>query len=140
MIPKFLTFITLVLLSGCFPIQTSYGLFGNKESKKLFQEAQKHQMAGNLDSALFYFNKADEAAPNTPVILHERGILKAQKRLYTGAIEDMNRSISLVSSIRRKKAWINNRALTYMSMGDIDNACKDWHLIRNDYYIKKYCN
>jgi tetratricopeptide (TPR) repeat protein len=139
MINKTLVAFTIILLSSCFLGQKSSDLFKNKESENLFIKAQEHQIEGNLDSALFYFNKADKEAPNTPVILHERGLIKSNMKLYTEAISDINKSIELVTSEKKKEVWINNRALVYMDMGDMDNACKDWAEIGSTSYLKKYC-
>lgn len=94
---------------------------------------------GELDSALVYYDKADKSAPNTPVILHARGLLKAKKELYDAAIEDINKSIELTTDERDREVRINNRALTFMEIGDMDRACVDWEMINNTSYIEKYC-
>lgn len=86
-------------------------LFQNEESQALFQKAQDFQFEGRLDSALFYFNQADIAAPHTPVILHERGLLKSSMGDYDGALEDIDRSINMAPNAQQLEYWQRNREI-----------------------------
>jgi tetratricopeptide (TPR) repeat protein len=119
----------------------SSDLFQNKDSEQFYKQAQSYQYKGNLDSALICFDKADKSAPNTAVILHERGLLKSSMKKYDDAFIDLNKSIEFTTDQRQKEIRISNRALTYMEMGNMTEACKDW---KNSgkwgkSYIEKYC-
>ena len=115
----------------------------NKKAISYFQIAQKFEENGKLDSALMYFNKADSIAPNTPIILHERGLLKSSLELFKEAIKDIDKSIELTKDEKQKLVFTENRGLTYLDMGEKDKACADFKAIGNfgngKKYIEKYC-
>lgn len=131
----------LTLAQSCRVTHKSSDLFQNKESEQFYKQAQSYQFKGNLDSALICFDKADKSAPNTAVILHERGLLKSSMKMYDSALIDLNQSIELTTDQRQKEIRISNRALTYMKMGNMTEACNDsknsgkW----GKGYIEKYC-
>jgi len=116
-------------------------LFKSKESGLLYNQAIIFQNNGELDSALLYLNKADIASPNTAIILHERGLVKYMLEKYDEAIVDVNKSIELTTNQKGKEIRISNRALIYMKMGKMKEACNDWKHSgkRGKSYIKKYC-
>jgi len=130
-----------ITIQSCHFISRSSDLFYNKESEELFKQAQAYQNKGKLDSALIYFDKADRTAPNTAIILHGRGLLKSNMRNYDEAILDLNKSIDLTTDLRKKEIRISNRALTYMEMGNMTEACNDWKKSGKwgKSYIKEYC-
>lgn len=131
----------LIVIQSCDITYKSSELFQDKESEELFKQAQSYQNKGQLDSALVYFDKADSLAPNTALILHERGLLKSNIGKYDDALCDINKSIELTTDQRHKEIRISNRALIHMEMGNMTEACDDW---RNSgkwgkSYIEKYC-
>lgn len=131
----------LAALHGCRVSYHSYELFQNATSEGLYRRAQAFQYNGQLDSALVYFDKADKAAPNTALILHERGLLKSNMTKYNEALIDLNKSIELTTDQELKESRISNRALTYLAMGKIKEACNDWsHSGKSGRgYMEKYC-
>jgi tetratricopeptide (TPR) repeat protein len=131
----------LATVQSCRVTYKSSELFQNKESEELFKQAQAFQFKGQLDSAIVYFDKADNSAPYTALILHERGLLKSNMKKYDEALIDLDKSIELTTDQRQKEIRISNRALTYLEMGKMTEACNDW---RNSgkwgkSYIEKYC-
>lgn len=131
----------LTIVQSCRITYKSSDLFQNKESEQFYKDAQSYHRKGNLDSALIYLDKADKAAPNTAVILHERGLLKSNMKKYDDALIDLNKSIELTTDQRQREIRVSNRALTYMEMGNMTEACNDW---KNSgkwgkSYIVKYC-
>lgn len=128
-------------LLGCGTTYQSSDLFQNIESEQFFKTAQNFQIKGNFDSALFYYDKADKSAPNTAVILHERGLLKSNRKMYDDALIDLNQSIELTSDPQQKEIRISNRALTYFEMGNQSEACNDWKNAGKwgKSYVKEYC-
>ncbi len=131
----------LTIVQSCRITYKSSDLFQNKESEQFYKQAQSYQYKGKLDSALICFNKANKSAPNTAVILHARGLLKSSMKKYDDALIDLNRSIKLTTDQRQKEIRISNRALTYMEMGNMTEACNDW---KNSgkwgkSYMEKYC-
>jgi tetratricopeptide (TPR) repeat protein len=142
--PLLLTILTLFLLVGsqaCLMRSKSSDLFYNESSELLFRKAQAFQYKGKLDSALYYYDKADATAPNTPIILHERGLLKSNMKNYEESLIDLNKSIDLTIDQRHKEIRISNRALTYFEMNKMKEACNDWHNSGKwgKGYIDKYC-
>jgi len=133
--------ITLIFIGGCIMIHKSSDSFKNNESKSYYKLAQDYQFKGKLDSALIYYDKADQASADTPIILHERGLLKSSMKKYEEALVDLNKSIELTTDQKIKEVRISNRALTYLEMNRIEDACKDW---KNSgkwgkCYVEKYC-
>lgn len=129
------------IVQSCWITYQRFDTFPNKESKELYKQAQLYQSKGNLDSALICFNKADKSAPNTPLILHERGLLKSDMENFEDALVDIDKSIELTTKQRDREIRILNRALTYMEMGNMTAACNDW---KNSgkwgkSYIEEYC-
>lgn len=113
----------LTIVQSCRITYKSSDLFQNKESEQFYKDAQSYQRKGNLDSALICL---DNAAPNTAVILHERGLLKSYMKKYDDALIDLNKSIELTTDQRHREIRVSNRALTYMKMGNMTEACNDW--------------
>lgn len=85
------------IVQSCWITYQRFDTFPNKESKELYKQAQLYQSKGNLDSALIFFNKADKSAPNTPLILHERGLLKSDMENFEDALVDIDKSIELTT-------------------------------------------
>lgn len=139
---KTILFLTvLFIIQGCRIIYKNSELFTNQESEELYNQAKDYQFKGQLDSAIVYFDKADNSAPNTAIILHERGLLKSSMKKYDEALLDINKSIELTTDQNQKEIRILNRALTYLEMGNMTDACEDW---KNSgkwgkSYIEKYC-
>ena len=129
------------IFQSCGVTYKSSDLFQNKESEKFYIQAQGFRYNGQLDSALFYFDKADKSAPLTAIILHERGLLKSNMKKYNEALSDLNQSIELTKDQKQKEIRYANRALTYMEMGNMAEACKDWQNsgATGKSYIDKYC-
>lgn len=131
----------LTIVKGCRITNKSADLLQNKEPEQFYKQARLYQYKGNLDSALICFDKANKSAPNNAIILHERGLLKSNMKKYDDALIDLNKSIELTTDQQQKEIRISNRALTYMEMGNMTEACNDW---KNSgkwgkSYIKKYC-
>ena len=127
----------------------------NKDAYHFYKLAYKQENKGSLDSALYYFNKADQADPDNPKILHARGLAKYKisyvKRHdpkyfntninYEDAITDLNKAIELETNSKLlHKSYYPNRALVFLEMGEMDNACSDWKIADERYYLRKYCN
>ena len=131
----------LFLLVGCRVRYKSSDLFKNKDSELFYKKAQDLQIKGQLDSALVYFDKANQIAPNTAVILHERGLIKSNMKKYKEAIVDLSKSIELTTEQRQKEIRISNRGLTYMQMNMMVEACKDWEDSGKwgKIYLEEYC-
>lgn len=131
----------LTIVQSCRITYKSSDLFQNNESEQFYKDAQSYQYKGNLDSALICLDQADKAAPNTAVILHERGLIKSNMKKYDDALIDLNKSIELTTDQRLREIRVSNRALTYMEMGNMTEACNDW---KNSgkwgkSYIGEYC-
>ena len=141
LVKKTALLLMILAFMQCCKIDKTSELFYNKESELYFRQAQDYENKGLLDSALVYFDKADQSAPNTAIILHERGILKSHMGKYEDALVDLDKSIELTTDQRHKEARFCNRALIYMEMGEMAEACNDWgksgKLGKN--YMKKYC-
>ena len=131
----------VLVFMQCCKIHKASDLFYNEESKSYFRQAHDYRYKGLLDSALVYFDKADQSAPNTAIILHERGLLKSNMEKYEDALVDLDKSIELTTDQRNKEIRFCNRALTYMKMGKMTEACNDWGKSGEfgKYYIEKYC-
>lgn len=130
-----------VLLQSCSIIRKRSTPFGQEEALTFFRQAQACQIKGRLDSSLYYFNKADSCLPNHAIILHERGLLKSNMRLYKEALIDLDTSIALTNEVYHREVRISNRALVYMEMGDMNAACQDWKNCGKfgKSYLKQYC-
>jgi len=133
--------IQILLFNSCRVKHSSNELFNNEISTKYFQKAQDLIIANKRDSALIYFNKADSIAPNTAIILHERGLLKSHLTSFEDALVDINKSIELTTDEKQKQIRIANRGNIYMEMGNKDKACEDWHNAGKwgKSSIKKFC-
>lgn len=140
---KFNLFIAaiILLLTSCITHYKSSDLFSNKTSQELFKVAQDFQNKGQLDSALVWFNKADAAAPNTALIIHERGLLKSNMQKYDEGIADIKRSIELTTDERQRQVRRCNLGVTYAQMGKTKEACEEWRAVgkMGKSYIDQYC-
>jgi tetratricopeptide (TPR) repeat protein len=139
--PFFILTILIISGSACRSYK-SPDLFVNKESERIFLIAQDLELKGKLDSAIIYFNMADAAAPNTAIILHERGLLKSHMQNHEEALKDLNRSIELTTDAELKQIRINNRGLTFLEMGKMAEACNDFKNAGKfgKERVSKYCN
>ena len=83
----------------------------------------------------------NQSAPNTAIILHERDLLKSHVEKYEDALVDIDKSIELTTDQRHKEIRFCNRALIYMKMGKMAEACNDCGKSGKfgKSYIKKYC-
>jgi tetratricopeptide (TPR) repeat protein len=137
---RLLTSIAIIIIStsSCdsFVLKSKFKI---KEAEKNFEKAQEHEMNGELDKAISHYDKAHQLSPENPMILHARGLVKSNMKKYESSIIDLNKSIELTEENDLKEIRIGNRALTYMQMGNMENACQDWKKCNAINYIKKYC-
>lgn len=111
-------------------------------AKEYFDKAQRFQKEGNVKNAILFFNKADSILLNTPVILHERGLLKSNIGNYTEGLKDLNLSIKLTLDSNEKKVRCCNRGLVHYDFKNLTSACNDWRH-SGEYgkrYLLKYCS
>jgi tetratricopeptide (TPR) repeat protein len=140
-ISLFISLVFLILNTCCWAQYPGKSLFPNKSSEAFFKQAQDFQTAGKLDSALKYFNKADRVAPNTAVILHERGLLKSSMGKNESAIADLTKSIELSSDPELREIRLANRGIIYMHMQKMKLACEDWRKAgkSGEPLLQQYC-
>lgn len=112
--------------------------FDNEEARQYFEQAQSIRTPRE---ALKYFDMADKASPNTPIILHERGLAKCNLGMYNEGIKDIDRSIELSVDQDTKCIRYYNRGLVYMEMNDMYKACSDFKNAGawGEDCVEKYC-
>lgn len=96
---------------------------------------------GKWLDAIEMMNKADSIKPGDMSILHLRGTLKGRLGDYSGAVEDLNRSIGLCTVEKQCRILHLARAKVHEGAGHLDLACEDWKLAGGlaDFEIKQYC-
>lgn len=117
----------------------------NEQALKLYSQAQEEDAKGSIGfkKAIELLNEADKIEPHNAMILHEKGLIKIHSQLdVEGGFEDLQKSIEFSKDEKGKEIRYNNRGLSYMEIGDMENACEDWTKAGKDgkYYIKEYCN
>jgi tetratricopeptide (TPR) repeat protein len=119
--------------------------FKTKEAFSFYKQAEMESFQGQkgLKKALEFYNKADQAEPNNPIILSDRGLFKFDSQLdVDGAFEDLRKGIELSTNKTLLQIRYLNRGLCFMGIHDIESACEDWKKAGKDgaNYLKKYCN
>lgn len=96
---------------------------------------------GKWKDALGMMNKADSIKPGDMSILHLRGTVKGRMGDYSGAVEDLDRSIGLCTVEKQCRILHLTRATVHNEAGHLDLACEDWKLTGGlaDFEIKQYC-
>lgn len=77
---------------------------------------------GKYREAIKYFDKALELQKDEPLTLNNRGSAKYFLKDYAGALEDINKSISIYPE---NSYAYRNRALVFIAQGKTDKACAD---------------
>lgn len=115
----------------------------NLQAQNFYHEAQLESKKGvtGWAKALDLYNQADSLQPKNPIILHARGQFKIMSQIdIEGGLEDHALAIKYSKDSLSLKYRYFNRALDYLSIGDICSACKDWERsIDSEKYLKKYC-
>lgn len=112
------------------------------EALNLYRKAQEEGAKGSIgfEKAIELLNKADSIEPQNAIILHERGLIKIRSKIdINGGFEDLQKSIDYSKDERDKIIRYNNRGISYMQIGEMDKACKDWSKAGNRYYMERYC-
>lgn len=87
------------------------------EKKKQWEEAMtQYEIAGMRE-------KAEKSRQQAVDVLHNRGLIKLQKREHAGAIEDYNRAILLD---RNNHLLYHNRAIAIAQMGNLKEAIENF--------------
>lgn len=89
---------------------------------------QEKVKINQLDSALFFVNKADSLSPDNHTVLLQR--LKLNFHLiknYNASLEDINKSLVIVGKHRRsRQSLLIWRGDVHKLLGNMDAACDDW--------------
>lgn len=123
---KEITVIILITITHVSTL-TAQNYFDNEASEQFYNIALGYRDANDLDNTLLFLNKADSAAPNTSIIIQERGALRARQKNYDEAIKDFTRAIELTTDPVLKGIAFNERGAVYDVMGKRDLACEDWN-------------
>ena len=90
---------------------------------------------GKYEEALQYFDKALQLEKEEPLTLNNRGFTRYKLNDLTGALEDINKSISLYPS---NAFAYKNRALVYLAQENKAEACKDLNKAKELQFEKQF--
>lgn len=82
-----------------------------------------YEVLNDYKNALFDYSKAIKLDPNNDLALFNRGILRERIRNYETAVQDFTAIIDLKTKLLPLAYY--NRALSKLSMNDVENACVD---------------
>lgn len=82
----------------------------------------------DFNAALILFNKSIELRPDKAELYSNRGSVEFSLRMYQLAIEDFSEAIS--KSTEFKPEYYVNRCTVYNKIGDIENALKDYSILK----------
>ncbi|MFA7290597.1 MAG: tetratricopeptide repeat protein [Melioribacteraceae bacterium] len=120
--------------------QTAYEISPN-DPKIIAYIANILMIQGKLDSALVMYNRSIEIYSTFSSAINNRGLIYQKKNEHLKAIADFTLAISYEDFA----AFYYNRAISYLALGQKDEACKDWQTAyeynSNDAYfmILKHC-
>lgn len=101
----------------------------NPEASKLFKEAEELEYKGPVDfeKMIEILNKANQLEPNNPIILDALGNAKFNSKIdVEGALIDFQNAITYSQDQRALEFRHTNLGLSFMGMGAIEKACKEW--------------
>lgn len=99
------------------------------EASRLVKEAEELEYKGPVDfeKMIEILNKANQLEPNNPIILDALGNAKFNSKIdVEGALIDFQNAIAYSQDQRALEFRHHNLGLSFMGMGDIEKACKEW--------------